>query len=508
MKTKIKEILCKEQNSLTENITAGFFIVLSLLVMIICVKYIIADDIWYDEVFSLKFAENSYTQIASLTASDVHPPFYYWYLKAFQTPGSFLFAGKVSPIVLAKAASAAPFVGLWIYAFLFVRKRMGVTVMGVFLFFVTAMPQMANYIVEIRMYSLALFFITAVFLHSYEIVLENKMCHWAALIIYGILTAYTQYYACVAVIAVYVALFCCFLFMKEKKRIMRLLACALVSVLAYLPWMPSFINQLKSVSESYWIPPLTFRSIFGCLKYIFLPTSYDTTRNYILAVIMIVLVTVTFFYGVWKEKSIQKRYLLICGFFIPAFTAYTGFVFSALNRPIFIYRYLIPGLGAMWLSAAYGLISFKRERLALLLLIPFLLAGHSGIKGFYAEENKKLEAMQETESFLESVPEDAVILCNFNHVQAVTAYYLENENLLYGSEPEALIQKLLPNCKGFTDTDKLKEIVEKENVYFLGSFDVREELVEEWKQDGITYTGEQSCLLERYWFNVYHLSVK
>ena len=173
--------------------------------MIICVKYIIADDIWYDEVFSLKFAENSYTQIASLTASDVHPPFYYWYLKAFQ----------------------APFVGLWIYAFLFVRKRMGVTVMGVFLFFVTAMPQMANYIVEIRMYSLALFFITAVFLHSYEIVLENKMCHWAALIIYGILTAYTQYYACVAVIAVYVALFCCFLFMKEKKRIMRLLACAL-----------------------------------------------------------------------------------------------------------------------------------------------------------------------------------------------------------------------------------------------------------------------------------------
>ena len=109
---------------------------------------------------------------------------------------------------------------------------------------------------------------------------------------------------------------------------------------------------------------------------------------------------------------------------------------------------------------------------------------------------------------MESVPEDAVILCNFNHVQAVTAYYLENENLLYGSEPEALIQKLLPNCKGFTDTEKLKEIVEKENVYFLGSFDVREELVEEWKQDGITYTGEQSCLLERYWFNVYHLSVK
>ena len=91
---------------------------------------------------------------------------------------------------------------------------------------------------------------------------------------------------------------------------MRLLACALVSVLAYLPWMPSFINQLKSVSESYWIPPLTFRSIFGCLKYIFLPTSYDTTRNYILAVIMIVLVTVTFFYGVWsglKGKEYSKK---------------------------------------------------------------------------------------------------------------------------------------------------------------------------------------------------------
>ena len=141
----------------------------------------------------------------------------------------------------------------------------------------------------------------------------------------------------------------------------------------------------------------------------------------------------------------------------------------------------------------------------LFLILPFLMAGASNMDGFLAEEQKKLDNMEMTEAFLQEFPKDAVILCNFNHVQALTAYYMDNENVLYGGEPEPLIARLLPECVGMPDVTQIRELVEKNDVYFLGSFNAREELLKEWEEYGITYTEDGSYLLERYWFNVYHL---
>lgn len=507
MKTNVRKLILKEQNSFTERIVSIFFIMLSAITLYVCIKSSVGDDIWFDEVFSMNFLKKGYGEIAELTAADVHPPFYYWYLKAFHDFLKVIFQGT-SSVVLAKMASVLPFLGIWGYAFTLIRKRMGLLTMSVFLFFISTMPQISNYTVEIRMYALAMFMITAAFLHSYEIILEDRKIHWILFSIYGILTAYTQYYACVAIVAVYIALFVYFVSRKHKKQVMRLLVCAGISVLVYLPWIPSFISQLQAVSSSYWIQPLTFRSIFGCMKYVFLPISFSITKNYVLAVMMIGIFALCFLYGIWKEKNPQVRYLLLCGVFIPVFTAFIGFVCSALKRPIFVYRYLISGLGAMWLVAAYVILKYRREIVMLFVLIPFLFAGYSNMEGFYAEEHKKLDQMELTQPFLEEFPSDAVILCNFNHVQALTAYYLENVNILYGGEPERLIAKLQPHCIGMPDIEVLPQLVEEKDVYFFGSFEAREELLEEWAQYGITYTEEGTYLLERYYFNVYHLRME
>ncbi len=504
MKIKVKNFLLKEQNHILQKVISAFLLLISVWILGICIRSGMGNDIWFDEVFSMRFIDYGYGEIAKLTAADVHPPFYYWYLKAFHDALHFIFP-TVSSVVLAKFASVLPFIGIWIYAFTLIRKRMGGFVASLFLFFVSAMPQISNYTIEIRMYALAMFCITALFLHSYEILLENKKIHWVAFLLYGIVTAYTQYYACIAVVAVYIAVFVYFVVEKQKAQMGKVLLCAGISVLAYLPWIPSFVSQLQTVSSSYWIQPLTFRSIFGCMKYVFLPVSFAGASNYVLAVCMMVIFGICFLYGIWKEKDRKVRYLLLCGIWIPVFIALMGFICSALNRPIFVYRYLIPGLGAMWLVAAFVLLKYRKEWVMLLLLIPFLLAGRSNMEGFQIEENKKLDQMELTEAFLEGFPKESVILCNFNHVQALTAYYLDNENVLYGGEPESLIAKLQPHCVGLMDTTKLPELVEQNDVYFFGSFEAREELLKEWEQYGITYTQEGSYLLERYWFNVYHL---
>lgn len=483
---------------------------LSLIVFLICAFNGMGEDIWYDEVFSVRFMEHNYSEIVWLTSQDVHPPLYYWYLKLFHDIGR-LIVPAASSVVLCKMASLLPFVGIFVYAFTLVRKRFGIKVMGIFLLFMVMMPQIPVYMMEIRMYALALFFITAIFLHGYELALDASAKritgHWIAFWIYGILTAYTQYYACIAVVAVYIALFVFFIMQKQKKQLRTLLICAGASVAAYLPWLPSFISQVTTVSSNYWIQPLTFRSIFGCIKHVFLPVSNSGAKNYILALAMIAVFGVAFIYSFIKKKEPEHHYVLLCGMFIPFFTAFMGFVCSALSRPIFVYRYLVPCLGAMWLVAAYVIADSFTKNWGIIVLVPFLLAGHSNMQGFYWDENNKAVQMETTQKLLDEFPEDSVVLCNFDHVQALSAYYLPEETpvYLYGWETEDLIMKLLPNCRHVEDVTELKELMEAEDVYFFGSFNSRDDLLAEWEQEGIHYTEEGTYLLERYYFNVYHL---
>lgn len=598
------------------------FLFLGILSFFVCLLQAFGQDIWFDEVFSVNFIQHSYREIAALTGKDVHPPLYYWYLKLFHDIGKVL-VPAASSIVLCKLASMLPFVGIFVYTLTAIRKNFGLHVAGLFWFLVMTMPQISNYTVEIRMYSLALFFITAAFVHSCELIRafsaqgvseaertaepgaaagtdetaepgaaagieetaepkaagsevtsgavltsesvtgENGLIkwwkrnkHWLLFWVYGILTAYTQYYACVAVIAIYIVLFVFFVVMahkgktekpfckkrhihkeqsKEQKAILtkapvkgwkaehtteqetgriagkcigKVLLCAGLSVLAYLPWLPFFFSQVRTVSSSYWIQPLTWKSIFGCMKYIFLPVSYAVKKNYVLACVMILLFGAAFLYSfLMKRKDARGRFFLLTGLWIAVFTTLIGFVCSILNRPIFVYRYLIPCLGAMWLVAAVVLWDFIEKNWGILLFVPFLLSGYSNMQGFYGEENKKIVEMKATQSFLADFPKDAVVLCNFNHVQAVTACYLKdsNEIWLYGSNPEDLIAELLPQCRGLEDTTELSQLVKERDVYFFGSFNSREELLKEWETEGIAYTEEGTYLLERYYFNVYHL---
>lgn len=507
---KIRYILCNEQNKYFKCGIGILCALLGLAVVVICMLHGLGEDIWYDEVFSVRFMEHGYSEIVWLTSQDVHPPLYYWYLKLIHDAGHWILPG-VSSVALCKFASVLPFIGIYIYAITLVRKRLGWQVTGIFMLFLVIMPQIPVYMLEIRMYSLALFFITAIFLHGYELVLgyssQKVWGHWTAFWVYGVLTAYTQYYACIAVVSVYIALFVFFALQKERKQLVKLGICAGLSVIVYLPWLPSFVSQVTAVSSNYWIQPLTFRSIFGCIKHVFLPVSNSVTKNYILALAMIAIFALAFIHSFIKKKEVSHRYLLLCGIFIPVFTAFMGFVCSALSRPIFVYRYLVPCLGAMWLVAVVVITDSFSKNWGVLLLVPFLLAGHSNMQAFHWEENNKVVQMEATMELLDEIPKDAVILCNFDHVQAVSAYYLPEDRpvYLYGWETEDLIMKLLPNCRHVEDVTELKALMESEDVYFFGSFNSREDLLAEWMNAGIQYTEEGTYLLERYYFNVYHL---
>ena len=50
--------------------------------LILSVRLCFADGIWYDELFTMGLTGKSFGEAKVLTARDVHPPFYYYYVKS------------------------------------------------------------------------------------------------------------------------------------------------------------------------------------------------------------------------------------------------------------------------------------------------------------------------------------------------------------------------------------------------------------------------------------------
>ena len=187
----------------------------------------------------------------------------------------------------------------------------------------------------------------------------------------------------------------------------------------------------------------------------------------------------------------------------------SGFILSAMGTPIFVYRYLIPTLGGVWLLVAIMADRAANRKALLLLILPMLLAGGLNIIGIRAEEGNKLATISHSYDVVSDIPEGSVIITNFDHVCAVMSYYRPDcQVLLY----EAEIDKLLPDMQGNItdnvhdlDIEKLVSSQDKE-VYFWGSFNSREEIVESWTTLGINNELMDNILIERYWINVYKLS--
>ncbi len=502
-------MICRE-NTVKKCIGYVLFIA-SVMVLILMSFQTVADDIWYDEVFSLAFTRGGIKDLISLTAKDVHPPFYYIYLKLIASVLS-VFPG-ISLITAAKLASVVPGIGLLIVFMTYIRRKYGELVMGLAAFLVITMPQIGNYYVEIRMYSLALLLITGAGLIALSIIEEgDTRLKWISFFVIGILTAYTQYYACIGIVGVYAA----FLIMiivgdrsLRKNRLLKLAASAIASTIMYIPWIPVLLSQANTINGNYWIQPLTLRSIAGCVKFITLPVAPYGKLCFVAAGLVLIAIAVIILINLFVKRDAELLNLLLVGFMPLIVIILSGFVLSLMGTPIFVYRYMVPALGLMWLGIAVMLNRMCDMRTAsLLLIIPFILSGILSVRGFYLEEHKKVLFMKDTEAALDKIEDDAVIICNFDHVASVIGYRMDNDIYLYEGEIDRLIPEMLHGTGQFINDEGVRKLVgESGNVYFFGSFNSRDEILEDWGAYGITGTEQDSVLLERYWFNIYKLGL-
>ncbi|WP_408071906.1 hypothetical protein [Butyrivibrio sp. JL13D10] len=353
-----------------ENICGVLMYLISAAMLIFSGYLCFSPDIWYDELFSIQFALKPISEMVKLTAADVHPPLYYIivhvFMRAFSTIGNLVgidgaAAGACTsgplPVVYAKVASVIPLLILFIYGITVIRKCYGAFIGGLFSCAMIAMPQMADYSVEVRMYSWVMFFITALCIHAKPFIQPDKEKQVKGLrfgkmfpiFIYGLLACYTQYYAAVAVAAVYLFL----IVWSVRKNIYQLgiiLISANLTVVCYIPWIGVVLSQAKSVSSNYWIQPLSLRSFGGIIKYLMKPGFFNEKLATVLAVLMFALVAFVVL------ANLRDAYMWLCFMPLIGIIAF-GFAASYLLRPIFTYRYMIPGMGALWLGVLVGAVT-------------------------------------------------------------------------------------------------------------------------------------------------------
>ena len=509
-----------------ESIGILFFLI-SIGMLAFSVYFCFSSDIWYDELFTMGLADRSCGDLISMTARDVHPPLYYLIVKLFLTGvrnGSVL-----RQVVVAKFASCLPFFICILFSMCKIRKYFGFLTAGLFSFLLISMPQMADYTVEIRMYGWALLFITVGAVQAYEVLKENRNSGFILLTICALCACYTHYFACVAACMIYLCLFVFMCLRKKRKQMIKpYVFSSMVCVLGYLPWLLTVVTkQTSQVKENYWIQPVSLRTLAGCVKFIFLPSFSNEKLNLVLGAVFFMLYVLIFAGSILtlatriksgrreEKKGGNIAFAAACLFVLAGLVLF-GMTASVLLRPIFVYRYMLPAMGVFWLAFAVLIGTEKNRKGMIISLLLFLsVIGIRNFRAFYGEEMWKKLQMKEALSELSTIGDEDIILYNFDQVQGVTSFYLPNENYLWYGKTEELIREMFP-CDHtlvegeFTDEKGMQRIwellLEDRKVWFFGSGNARDEILEKWKTAGINAEEKASVMIERYWFNIYRLT--
>lgn len=406
---------------------AGLCILESLLMLTL----LFHKNIFMDEAFTIALSGHSYRDVIALTAADVHPPVYYLILK-------FLTGIFGTSLMAMHLVSFLPFLFQMLLGCTLVRKRFGDRTSFLFLLCLFGMPKMLYYSTDIRMYSWAMFFVTAAALFSYEIILNGRFRNWLFFTIFSLLAAYTHYFACAAVAFLYFYLLI-HAFRVNKAALKKWMLCAVFTVIAYLPWLGVVLRQISQVTEEYWIPPITFSTLLTYIEH-----TFAVKRSHLLSLLLLLVFLAVFCLFLFRKKDRDDWFAAAC-FSTSIGMVLVGLAASFLIRPVFYQRYMVSSYGCMWLFFAIEARNIRRPFVTRLLTAWLILCSILNFADIL--ELRYQSGVEQMASYMESVLEPGdVIVHTHNGVQKCFAYYFpEQQHELYGSEITDVYQQVYQN---------------------------------------------------------------
>lgn len=383
-------------------------------------------NVWTDEAFTFDLLRGNIIEIIIGTAKDVHPPLYYLYAKIFD----FIFGYSIQ---IQKIAAIIPMTGVLILGATTIRKKFGDIVALFFILFISCVPCSMEFAVQVRMYTLALFFVTMCGVYGYFAYEKGDKKDFIIFAITGLAAAYTHYWALGAVIIITGFMFIAIL-IKRRKLLLKWFLAAVIMLCAYLPWLLVLLKQISSINGNYWIPYITKMTIWQYFVWTFDSRIYPGLVYGFLIILMVAGVFLIKQVLMNKEKDADAVYGLIC-MLVPTFVVVIGVFVSKYILQSTIYRdqYVFPALGLLALFFAIG-ISKINKVLLVEIMIFLLFAGGIQYKECFYQEYQQTLYPQTRAFFEENLQEDDVILYNYELFGFIYKYHFEEEQLVYFEE--------------------------------------------------------------------------
>jgi len=344
-------------------------------------KVITASSIWFDEAFSAYLVRFNFWDIATLTATDVHPPFYYWVLKVWT---SIFGVGEVGLRSLSIVLGLAVIVA----GFILVRKLFGLKAAWLSAIIMSVSPMLVRYGIEARMYMLVTLI---VFIATYVLYLamQTKKRKWW--MIYSALVAlgmYTHYFSAIIWIGHFVWLWSMY---KPKLKTLFKADWAksyLWAILFFVPWLPFMAYQLGGIQGGgFWIGPISGNSITNVLANIFFYREHEQTAG-MWGPVLIILTSILIWWAVRTYSSLNKAQKSNYALILSTSVVPIAVLFIASIPPLrssFVERYLIPSIAMTAVLMAITLVYTPKIRNIWKTIVGFVIIGSmlTGVSSVY-----------------------------------------------------------------------------------------------------------------------------
>lgn len=464
-----KKILCNR-----EKFDVWMLLGITILLLSINAIRLFISSISGDEGFSFMLGKMDIPHMIEATAGDVHPPFYYLMVMLFgKLTGYSVLGGRILSFLALVVAGIA--------ANTYLKKRFGIYAAAIAFSLLTFTTNCIDMIVEIRMYTWSMVFVTVTGLFAYELmnaaqkvsnVGKGQLGKWIGLSVFGLLAGYTHYYALIMVAFIYVFLFIVLL-CYDRKNVIPCLLCSAMAVIIYFPWLMVLLKQFGTVSNDYWISDIAVKD---WVRYIFGDDRVGRLLRTILAIAAVICiftkeglqiqsnfldscktvfsrrkdkgsiykgethgeeankmeahekqtyVKVNWEFARWDAKQL---FVMMCGVTTIG-TILLAAIVSYLFRPLYVSRYIYSAMGLVTLAFGIAFTHCSKKRIyARLLLIGVLVFGVGSFQKVYA-----LESAYGTDAtmayFRENLEPEDFILTNDQQLSWTVLRYYFPENV-------------------------------------------------------------------------------
>lgn len=391
------------------------------------------NNIWYDEAHQMLLNRLSIIDIIKESQHDTSAPLYPIILKIVTS----IFD---SSLPVARLTSFGIFSIIFILSFYPIRRLYNLKTSIVFsiLMLISTMSSFAS--IEIRTYSLSLIGTLGATVYSLLYLKENKLSDLIKYMFFSLIALYTHVYAMLSILLLIIMTTIISLLKKKGRKI---IISNILLILLFVPWLNVILNsQRQRVEAEFWVTPPTLNTLFTSIKEVL-------SKELVISIILLLLLLTCIIISIIKKKELKSILYLL----IPSIGCLAIFyIWSIYKTPLFVYKYIVPVCGIIYLIMARILTNNKiitPSIIFIILLIPNFIDNY--------KYEKRLLYDTETYKMIEYVnhipKEERAFYNTFEFGLGISEYYFPNSK--HYIKQDSNISLTGPNIFGELITNKI-----------------------------------------------------